>query len=344
MEKIRYEPDPYSRFVLCKSGRKSVLPKFRKVLDGRFRTGGNNELSYHIKYPVHGGSTLSKESNIPHQFKLRGRWSLTDNHDLRFTMDKHGRETFGDQITLAGEIIDARADSLSFAVTTRTKTNIQSTYILNLAGTWKADENNRLTFRVKREEGKHDILTFNGLWEVNKNHQIVYEYEKADLIRKKKKIRKLTFKGFWDIKDSLRMSYVLSAESDSMFRFRASAARLEDKYIKYELGIGLTAGTKPVKRTVTLYGKWKIKSNIGLVFETEYCDKEVHAIVFGAEARLTPRNTVSFKIKNDIENRSIGMDVELSRKIFKDADGEAFLRLLKSKRESAVYAGAVWRW
>ena len=69
----------------------------RQVLEGRFRTDGNNELSYHVKAPLSGGE------KIPHQIRLKGAWSLTDDHTLRLTLDKSGRETFGDQLTLEGE-------------------------------------------------------------------------------------------------------------------------------------------------------------------------------------------------------------------------------------------------
>ena len=337
MQKVRYELDPHNRLVLDKSGGKSDLPKFRKVLDGRFKTDENNEISYHIKAP------LADSENIPHQVKLRGEWSLTDNHDLRLTLDKWGRETFGDKITLQGEILDVNANSLLFAITTKTKEDTQSTYVLNLDGSWKADEHNRLSFHVKKEKGRHDILTFKGVWEINKNHEIIYQYEKAELIRKKRKTHTLTFKGHWDIKDKFRIAYELSKRTDSVFHFKTSAGIFKENYIKYELGIGLKHKAKPVKQTVTLFGKWKIKKNVGLLFEIKYENKKIHGIVFGAEASLTDKDTVFFKLKNDIENRDIGINVELSHKILK-GDGEAFIRALKSNRESAIYAGTAWRW
>lgn len=312
-------------------------------MSGRFKTDKNNELSYHVKSP------LSQNEEIPHQIRLRGNWSLTDNHDLRLTLDKESRQTFGDQITLQGEILDVNANSLLFAVTTTTlrqsqgKQNKASTYVLNLGGSWKADKFNRLSFHVKKEKGMHDILTFNGAWEIDKNHQIIYEYEKARLIRKKREIHTLTFKGYWDIKDRFRISYVLGKNTDSVFSFQAGAGIFKEDYIKYEVGIGLADKREPVRRTVTLFGKWRLKKDVGLTFEIEYENKKLHAIVFGADAKLTDKDTVMFKLKNDIENKDIGVNVELSHKILK-GDGEAFLRLLKSKRESALYAGAAWRW
>src|SRR3989338_10351638 len=190
MQKIRYEVDPHNRLVLDKSGGKSDLTKFRKVLDGQFKTDEFNNLSYHVKSP------LSEGEDIPHQIKLKGVWSLADDHALRLTLDKWGRETFGDQITLQGEIVDVSENSLLFAVTTTTKEDTKSIYVLNLGGRWQADEFNRLSFHIKKEEARHDILTFRGAWEINKNHEIIYKYEKARLIRKKSKTHTLVFKGY----------------------------------------------------------------------------------------------------------------------------------------------------
>lgn len=336
VQKVRHELDPYNRLIIDESGTKSGLPKFRKVLDGKFKTDKFNNLAYHIKAP------LSKDDNIPNQIKLSGEWSLTDNHELRLTLDKLTRETFGDQITLQGEILDVKENSLLFAVTTTTKENTRSTYVLNIGGSWKADKFNRLSFHVRKEEGKYDILTFNGTWEINRNHQIVYQYEKAQLIRKKKETHMLIFKGYWDIRDKARISYIFSKGTDSVFDFKTSAGIFKEGYIRYEIGIGFKDREKQAARTIKLFGKWNLKKDVGLVFEIKYENKPIKAMVFGADAKLTDKDTVSFRLKNDIENKDMGINLELSHKIFK-GDGEAFLRVLASRRESAIYAGAAWR-
>jgi hypothetical protein len=111
-------------------------------------------------------------------------------------------------------------------------------------------------------------------------------------------------------------------------------------YIKYEVGIGLSRRKKPVKKTVTLFGTWKIKRNIGLLFEVEYEKKKVRAIVFGAKARLSAGDTISLRLKNTL-NKDIGGELRLSHRLLK-GDGEIFLRGLASKRESAIYAGCGW--
>ena len=337
MRKIRYEVDPHNRLVVDDSGDDSAFPKFRKVLDGQFRTDENNTLSYNIKAP------LSEDENIPNQLRLKGEWSLTDDHLLRLTLDKSARDTFGDELTLQGEILDVNKNSLLFAITTVTKDFTQSTYVLDLSGSWRADDNNRLSFHIKKESGRYDILTFNGVWEINKDHQILYQYEKESLIRKKKELHTLIFKGYWDIKKKLRISYVLGLDTDSVFDFKAAAGVFKEDYIEYEVGIELAGCQEPVTRTITLFGSWNLKKDTGLVFEIACEDNSIKDIVFGADIKLTDEDTISFRLKDDTENKDIGVKLELSRSIL-NGDGEAFLRTLISSRVSTIYAGAAWRW
>lgn len=336
MESARYEIDPYNRLIISADGARGGLEKFRQVLDGQFKVDEHNNLSYHIKTPLYEGE------DIPDQIRLAGDWSLTDNHELRLTLDKEARETFGDEITLQGQILDVNKDSLLFAMTTKMDGGGQSTYILNLQGSWKADENNRLSFYVRKEDGEYNILTFGLAWEIGKNNQIIYQYEKAALIRKKSEVHTLIFKGHWDIRDKVRISYLLDADSGSGFDFESSAGILEEDYIKYEVGIILERGAEPVRRKIALAGEWRLKKDAGLLFEIEYEDGKVCAITFGADITLTDEDTVSFKLKDSVDNRDLGMTLELSQKIL-EGDGELFLRALASRRELALYAGAAWR-
>jgi len=335
MQKIRYELDPYNRLVFEKTERKSNFPKFRKVIDGQFKIGKKNNLSYHVKTP------LLKGEDIPHQVKLRGKWSLTNNHNLKVTLDKSGRETFGDKIVLEGGIIDVNKNSLLFSLTTKTKENIHSTYTLSLSGLWRADKNNRLSFWIKKEKNTCEALLFNGLWEINRKHQIVYQYEKRDLLTKKKKVHTLIFKGYWDIKDSLRISYILSERTDSVFDFKTSTGIFKENYIKYEIGIALAKRVNPIKRSVTLFGKWRPKKNKSLIFEVEYENKRINEIIFGAEVKFLDKNNVFFKLKSDVKNKDIGVTLKLSRRILK---GEVFLQQKKKKKESTIYGGLASRW
>lgn len=337
MEKIRYEVDPFNRLILTKGSRRGDLTKFRKVVDGRFRIDRNNDLTYHVKAP------FSKKENIPHKVRIKGTWRLTEDHDLSLTLDKEGTRTLRDKIILKGKILDVKKNSLLFAITTKRKDNTMLTYTLELSGAWKADKRNRLTFCAKREKGKHDILTFACGWEINKTHQIIYNYNKAALTRKRKELHTLTFKGYWDVLDKYRVAYFLSKHSDSAFEFKTSGAVMTGNMIKCRIGVSLAGREKPLERTLKLKGEWKLTKDLGLVFEVKSENKKLYAITFGADARITKEGTVSFRLRSDIKNKDTGMELKLSRKLLRGG-GEAFLKALASGREKAIYAGAAWKW
>ena len=336
MAKLRYEVDPHNRLIIRKSGRKSELGRFRQVLDGQFKLDDKNNLIYHVKTP------LPKGSKIPHQVKLSGQWSLNRNHDLVFTLDKWGRQTFGDQLTLQGEILDVSKNALLFSMTTRQKKGAQSLYAIKLDGTWQADKNNRLAFRVRKGKEGYDALTFDGIWNIGKNYEIVYEYRKTRRVLKSKRIHVLAFKGKWDIEDKTRISYCMDRDTDSVFNFKTSVGVFRNKFIKYEAGIGLSRRREPVKRIIKFFGTWKISKTSGLEFEVEYGNRKVHALAFGAEARLTDKDTVLFKLRDNL-NREMDAEIKLSHKIFK-GDGQAFLRLFRSGKRPAILLGAGVGW
>ncbi|RKY32983.1 MAG: hypothetical protein DRP74_01445 [Candidatus Omnitrophota bacterium] len=332
MHKVRYEIDPHNRLVEKSAG----LRGLRKVLDGRFKVGKKNSLSYHVKSAVPAGA------KAPHQVKLKGKWSLNKNHDLCLTLDKWKRQTFGDQLRLQGQIVDVRKNSLLFALRTRKRDRSTSIYALELSGVWKADKHNRLNFRVNKGKDEYDTLNFDGIWQIGKNYQIIYRYKKKDLLRKVKKTHTLAFKGHWDIWDKYRLSYVIDKASGSVFDFKTGLGIFRDKYIKYEVGVGLSRRALLVKRSITFFGKWKIKKSVGLIFEIEEARRKIQQIVFGADARLTKRDTVVFKLKNNL-NQGVGSSLELSRDIF-NKEGQVFLRLLKSGSEKTILAGSGFRW
>jgi hypothetical protein len=282
------------------------------------------------------------ELKVPHQVKFKGKWSLTKNHDLKLTLDKWRRQRLGDELTLQGEIIQAEANSLLFAVTTRSKENLPLRYLFRLQGIWQTDKHNRLTFRVKKGRGRYDTLVFDGIWEVNKHHRIVYHYEKLQLIRKERLKKTLTFKGFWDIAKRNKLSYKLSLDRKSVFEFQTDIGFLTDNYIRYKIGIAISDKKWPVRRVLILFGKWKIKRNVGLLFEIEYEQGRTKAIIFGTEVKLTERDKLEFKLKNNL-GQNLGLKLKLTRGRLK-GDGQAFLKIFKSKKECSIYVGRAWRW
>ena len=330
--KLRFEVDPHNKLI-------RGISKFRHVIDGRFKIGKGNSLLYHIKTP---SDTAAKEADLPHQLKFKGTWSLTKDHNLRLTLDKWRRQTFGDELTLKGEIIKAGTHSLFFAVTQRTKEDTTSTYILKLGGFWQADRNNRLTFRVKKEEGRFDLLVFDGIWEVNRKHRIVYHYEKKLTRRGESKKHSLVFDGFWNIARKSALTYRLDLKGKSAFDFRIGKGIVQGNSIKFELGIGLSQRQKPVRKDVILYGKWKIKKGIGLIFEIRHAKGRARMMKFGAEAKLAGGSRIKFTLKNEI-GKNLGLTFTLSKKMLKGS-GESFIRFLRNRKEKAVYVGTGFIW
>lgn len=199
--KVRYEVDPHNRLIIAEVAKKSKVPKYRYLVDGRFRIGKKNSLIYHIK--------KSQDSNVPQQIKFSGDWSLDKNHDLILTLNKWGNQIAGNKLTIKGKLIDAKGNKLLFAAVTKTPDNRTHIYVLKLSGSWYADKYNRLSFDVEKEKGLYDGLILRGVWEVNKQGQLIYKYTKRNLRTKQEQTHILFFKGRWDIVDRFRLSYLL---------------------------------------------------------------------------------------------------------------------------------------
>lgn len=337
MIKTRYEIDPDNRLMIVGTDRKTSLPLYRKVVDGRFKVSGDNSLSYLVRSPQY----LS--SGVPNVIKLRGDWSLTKDHDLKLTLEKSKNSTTSDELVISGSMIEAGRSSLLFAVATRSSDGAKTSYALELAGTWQADNRNRLTFKIKSGSGKSGILTFEGAWETDRNNSVVYRYTKRTGVRKSSKIHEIIFKGRWSIAGRTAITYTLDASSNSAFSFRTGIGLFKSDRIEYELGIGYTNKLRPRVRTIVLYGAWNIADGSGLSFQLETAGGRIYAINFTAEARLTERDTAIFKLKAGRDPGDLGACIELSRK-FLSGDGEGFLRFLRSREESAVFVGATMRW
>jgi hypothetical protein len=329
-EKIRYEIDPHNRLVYEKTGKKSDVPRFRTVLDGKFEIDKDNHITYHVK--------KSQVSDIPQQLKLKGKWALDKDHNLVLTLNKWGNQIAGNKLTIESELIDAKDNMLSFAVTSKDSENHTHIYIVKLGGRWQADKYNRLSFDVEKEKGITDRITLKGAWEVNKQNEIIYTYEKSTRGKEEKTTKTVTLKGYWEIAGKHRIIYVLNKEIESELDFKVSVGKPADRGLQYELGVGVV----PSKKTITLFGRWKVSKNLGLLFEMPYEEGKVHSVVLGGWGKLGKNHKLELRLENKI-GEDLGIDVKLSRKIL-EGQGEAFIRALKSKEEVSVVAGVGFRW
>ncbi len=329
-EKIRYEIDPHNRLIYEKIGEESEVPCFRTVLDGSFEIDENNYVTYHVK--------KSQVSDIPQQVKLKGAWFLNQDHNLVLTLDKWGNQIAGNKLTIQSELIDAKDNRLSFAVTSKDSEGNSHIYIVQFGGRWQADEYNRLSFNIEKEKGVTDRITLQGAWEVNKQNEIIYTYEKSARGKEEKITKTIIFKGYWDIAEKYRIIYVLNKEIESEFDFKVSVGKPAARGLEYEIGVGAT----PSKKTITLFGKWKVNQNLGLLFEMPGVEGNIRSVILGGWAKLDKNLNLEIRLENRA-GEDLGIDVKLSRRIFED-QGEAFIRALRSQKEVSITAGVGFRW
>jgi hypothetical protein len=326
---IQYDIDPHNKLVFTKSSRRKGLPKFRKVLEGRFKTDKNNTLTYHIK--------RSSAPDLPQQIKLDGKWSLDRDYNLRLSLNKWQKNP-GGSITLKGDITDVKANSIFFAVTVKNHPSKSTVYILELKGSWRTDKYNRLIFHVNKKNGETDHLLFKGTWDINKNNSIVYTYKKSHLKTKKNMLNMLTFKGYWDITEKQRLLYVLNKRINSFFDFRISTGKPTTRGMLYEIGIGVNPELKKIK----ISGKWKLNKKLGILFEVRYDKGETKNIIFGASCKLGKTSSLELRLTNP-SGKNMGMNLKLSKTFF-DKQGRAYFRALTSGREKQILIGAGMLW
>jgi len=300
------------------------------VVDGEFKIGKDNNLIYHLK--------KSQGLEMPQQVKLRGKWALNAEHNLVLTLDKWGNQIAGNKLTLASELIDAKDNQLSFSLVSQDSQGHGHICLLNLGGRWEADRHNRLTFNVTKESGPGERIALQGGWEVNAQNEITYTYEKYTHGKKKKISKSITLKGYWEIVGKNRLIYVLNKEINSEFDFQVSVGKPAEKGLQYQIGVGLAPG----KKTITLFGNWKVDKNLGLLFEMPYAEGRLHSIVLGGSGRLNKNYTLEVRLENKI-GQDLGIDLKLSRDILQ-GQGEAFIQALGSRKEVSLAAGLGFRW
>lgn len=330
MPKITYEIDPHNRLVAKRSGKLSGIARFRTCFDGTFKADGKNSLIFNTKV---------SDKNSAQQMKFKGIWSLDNDHNLVFTLNKWGQQIAGNKLTFAGEIVDLTGNEFVFSLETKQGESDYEIYFLRLGGRLALDNQNKLTFAVERGKDP-DIIKFSGSWQV-KNNQLVYEYEKRNSSQKKD-MQRIMIKGYWDIKEKYRLSYILDNKFNEL-QFRVSVGefiRKGNRYgLKYDVGAGF--GSSRETKEIIIFGKWELKNGVGLVFEIEYEDGERNQINFNAKIALAQNYTFSIGLK-DLQREDLGISLKLSRKI--PGAGEGFVRFLSQKDEKAVEIGAGFRW
>jgi hypothetical protein len=281
MNKVFYEVDPFNRLIIgsLAGGKKSRVKKFRQVVNGRFKTDENNELSYEVN--------KSSGINIPQKIKFSGKYSLDNDHNLVITLNKWNNQCEGNRLTLKTSVMDAKSNEIALLVNSKSGENKSLTYVMKLYGSWQADKQNRLTFGVERDQDSVDGLTLSGAWEINKNNEIVY--------RRAKSGNDLLFRGHWDIKDKCRLRYVLDKKTGSAFNFQSSLGTLapkgKDTYAVFDIGISLSK-TKRLIRKIIFSGKLKMAKGQELIIGTR--DAEEGGVYLKFTKEMFNKNALAY--------------------------------------------------
>jgi len=283
---------------------------------------------------------LTRYNDLTQKGKIvRGSWEINDQHEIRYR-----KEGSKEDVTLKARILDVEPSSLLLTVTEKQTNQRIVTSIVKLKGRWQTDAKNRITFEVTRQFGRSDVLTFKGSWKVGKSHEIIYTYKRTHLKTRKKTEHRLVFKGYWDISEKNRLTYLFEGQSNSFFRFRGTfqtkSILAKKGEIRYQVGVEVQ-GKRRVQRIV-LFGKWKLSRKLDLSFEIQYSKGRKRAIVFAGSYQLDEKHRIHVKLKNT-EDKGLGVEVVFTRDIF-DGQGQAFVRLVKSLQDTRFEGGMQLKW
>lgn len=327
--RVDYRFDEANRLVVTDHNGPTDRLRPSRVIEGAVATDRFNRLVYRVDT-----STATSAQAGPHQYNLDGTWALTRDHTLQLTLHetKRGRRQ---RLFLKGELIEAQAHALTFALQQHGLDGRRTSEHLSLRGRWQADRQNRLTFLVERASGVEDRLTFQGGWTVGTHHELLYRYRQ----RTATSTHTLRFAGVWDLNRANRLVYRVDGSTDSAFDFRVSLQRpslnAREGRLVYQVGIGL-AGGRTVRQRVVLFGTWKVHRELSVSFEIPYAQGRREAIHFNATYAFARRNEIAVELL-DHHDRPLGISVTFSRQFLNDT--QLFLRLRKAGEEAEVLGG-----
>ncbi|KJJ83285.1 hypothetical protein OMAG_002829 [Candidatus Omnitrophus magneticus] len=273
---------------------------------------------------------------------LNGKWELTEDCDLKFTISEKERVLSGKTLILSGEIENVDANSLSFRFRESTALDGAETSTLTIAGVWQADKNNRITFQVSKNNADTDILTFQGAWKIGKKNELIYIYKKCYLKTKEDEDKKIIFNGIIEL-ESGKIIYRVEKSDTSFFSFSArlksNELSINSKTISYEVGITYTEkiSFKSLLRTVEISGVWTIDKSLKISFNVVSINGEIRRIEFGIKRMFKNNGSISLSLI-DRRGYDIGLNLELAKK-FLDNNAELFMSLNKIGNNLSVMGG-----
>ena len=316
----RYALDDKNRLVITPRGKGSI------AAHGRFTIDDRNRLHF-------------SADGFGREEVFEGTWHLDGNHDLVLRLAKGSSRDAAGTLTFKGTLISAQADALIFEIASRDSGGLLHVQLLKLSVVWFADSANRLCFTARQSENS---VALESGWQLNDNQQIVYRYEKFDLVRKDRVEETLAFEGYWRLQDARKLTYYLGCSSEAKFEFRAQVETPtiypQRGLIKYRLGAGARQMRSTGERILCFYGSWKISRALRLNFSMDCGSAGTRTYEFSSDIIFSGRGTVTFALK-DTGGRPLGLEVIFTHRFIKLSDGQVYLRLEALRGQYGAYAG-----
>lgn len=329
MASVRYEFDELNRLIIH-DPLDAAQP--RRVVEGRLQLDRRNRLAYRTRTKS-GSQGKPGESDV----LLDGAWTLSPTHELGLLLHP-SEDGEGQAVFLRGSLVDAKDDALVVSLAHQGRDGRRASQRLSLSGRWQADEGNRLTFLVSKADGTDDRLVFDGAWTVDRTQQLRYRYEQPPAPGRRA-VQTLAFSGAWDIRPGSRVAYRLGATDRSTFEFQAAlqspTLNAADGRIAYEVGVRLSDGQE-VRRTVTLFGAWKLNRDLAVSFELAQPAGGRRRLAFEGTATVLTRNRITVQL-SDSQGEPLGFSVTFSRSFLNDA--EWFVRLQRGDGDTRLLGG-----
>jgi len=260
-----------------------------------------------------------------------GRWNLGRGGELALR-----RDGVNESASVKAEILEAGPAFLLVRVHGEQAGQKARKRRMRLAGRWTIDSRNRLVFEVERANGVSDALTLDGAWEIGRDLSIRYQFARSG----KNPAREISLEGVWDFPGPGELVYTL--ENGDALRFRAA---LQTRSVRAKRGeirwqIGIDARRRLTTRTLALFGKWRLRRDLSLAFETSFGGRR-RSIAFDAVYRVGARDSVAVGLAGS-NGRPLGVEVVFKREVSKDAS--AFVRLEKNAKETLAEAGFTFAW
>jgi len=315
-------------------------------IKGIFSVDKQNNLVYLVIEFSH----WRREYKFPEKIKFKGKWSLTEKHDLLLTLED--KQQFDkQQLLLKGTIKKHTANQLIFQLKSDTKGSNRLSF-LKFQGFWQVNKNNEIVFAITKKDSP-DTLIFQGNWKLDKNQQLTYTYQKTALKTKTTRIYTLKFNGFWQINQKNRLKYIFFVKQNAFFDFRvqieSSSLYPKKGAIKYRLGVGVKKGLGKGRlrenykeKIIVLHGEWKFSRRWGLSFEINYGGGRVKKSYFSAQVNITEDKNVIFTLLSK-DSKPIGASLTFKQKMLSKKDLEYFLRIKTEGKTHQISTGLTFK-